>query len=246
MFFDYKESKKRVYDILYSKTKIENKDQIPSNESEFTYENGIKTWVGAMFLDIKDSTLLFKNYDEEKLARILRAYFSEIVSILRNNTNYRQIGIRGDCVYAIYSVTNKDDIKEILSDAILINTFNKMFQKILSNIGYATFEIGIGLGLSKTLIVKTGQKYSGINDNVWIGDSVVDASKLSSQGNRDYFETIVMDDLFFSNVKDFNANNDYKYSHYISSKYSYKTQSTVYQCDMINIDYNDWINGGMK
>ena len=245
MSFDYKESKKRVYDILNSKTKIEHKDQVPSNDKEFTYENGIKTWVGAVFLDIKDSTTLFKNYDDEKLARILRAYFSEIVSILRDNSNYRQIGIRGDCVYAIYSVTNKDDIEEILSDAILVNTFNKMFQKILTNARYVNFQIGIGLGLSETLIVKTGQKHSGINDNVWIGDSVVDASKLSSQGNRDNFETIVMDEVFFNNVKDYNANANYKYSHYISSKYSYKTRSTVYQCEMINIEFNDWINGGM-
>lgn len=244
--FDYYESKKRVYDILNSKTKIENKDYIPSNDSEFTYENGIKAWVGAMFIDIKESSKLFKKYDEEKLARILRAYFSEIVGILKLNNNYRQIGIRGDCVYAIYSVSTKDDLERILSDSILINTFNKMFQKILANSNFVSFEIGIGLGLSETLIVKTGQKFSGINDNVWIGESVVDASKLSGQGNRDGFETIVMNELFFNNIKEFNANSEHKYSHYISSKYSYKSQSTVYQCNMINIDYNKWIDGGMK
>lgn len=244
--FDYYESKKRVYDILNSKTKIENKDCIPSNDSEFTYENGIKAWVGAMFIDIKESSKLFKNYDEEKLARILRAYFSEIVGILKLNNNYRQIGIRGDCAYAIYSVSTKDDLEKILSDSILINTFNKMFQKILVNSNFVSFEIGIGLGLSKTLIVKTGQKFSGINDNVWIGESVVDASKLSSQGNRDGFKTIVMNELFFNNIKEFNANPRHKYSYYISCKYSYKSQSIAYQCDMINVDYSKWIDGGMK
>lgn len=244
--FNYKESKKRVFNILNSKTKIEEKDFIPSNESEFTYENGIKTWVGAMFIDIKDSTTLFKKYDEELLARILRAYFSEIIGILKNNSNYRQIGIRGDCVYAIYSVSEKSDLEIILSDAILISTFNKMFQKILLNAGFTTFEIGIGLGLSETLIIKTGQKNSGINDNVWIGDSVVDASNLSSQGNRDGFKTIVMNELFYSNVKDYSANKNYKYYHYLSAKYSYKTLSTVYQCDMIYVDYNDWIERGMN
>lgn len=244
--FDYYESKKRVYDILNSKTKIKNKDCIPSNDSEFTYENGIKAWVGAMFIDIKESSKLFKKYDEEKLARILRAYFSEIVGILKLNNNYRQIGIRGDCVYAIYSVSTKDDLEKILSDSILINTFNKMFQKILVNSNFASFEIGIGLGLSKTLIVKTGQKFSSINDNVWIGESVVDASKLSGQGNRDGFKTIVMNESFFNNIKEFNANSEHKYSYYISSKYSYKSQSNVYQCDMIDVDYNKWIDGGMK
>ena len=83
-------------------------------------------------------------------------------------------------------------------------------------------------GMKIKLNIENKEILNGINDNVWIGDSVVDASKLSSQGNRDNFETIVMDELFFNNVKDYNTNANYKYSHYISGKYSYKTRSTVY------------------
>lgn len=78
------------------------KTTIPASESEFTYENGIKTWVGALFVDIVNSSRLFQ-YANEDTARIIRSFCSEIISILKDDDNYREIGIRGDCVYCIYT-----------------------------------------------------------------------------------------------------------------------------------------------
>lgn len=244
--YDYKEGKKRINDILNSKTEIKELDSIPKDESQFTYENGIKTWVGALFVDIRDSSTYFKENNSEHVARIMRAFCSEIISILKENDSYRQIGIRGDCVYAIYSVPLKDDIKNVLHDAIMINTFNKMFQNILKKNNLNTFQIGIGLGASKDLIIKAGKKGTGISDNIWIGDAVIDASKLSNQGNKDGFEPIVLDSVFYNNIMDFNANKDYKYSYYFDEKYSYILNKKVYHGNMINISFNDWIDGGMK
>lgn len=246
MDFDYKESKKRIIDILSSKTEIKEVDKIPSDESNFTYENGIRSRVGSIFIDIINSSELFKENNSEKVARIMRAFCSEIIDILRKNDNYRQIGIRGDCIYAIYSITNKSDLHAILDDAILINTFQKMFNKLLDKNSFPTFSIGIGLGASKDLIVKAGKKGTGISDYIWIGSAVVNASKLSSQGNRDSFEPIVMDSTFYSNIKEFKANKDHMYSHYFSKKQSNKLDEYVYHADMINCEYDNWINGGMK
>lgn len=126
---DYEESRKRIEEILNSKTQIEEVDSISNDEDGFTYENGVRTWVGAMFIDIRNSTDYFKENDAEKVARIMRAFTSEIIGILKQNEKYVQIGIRGDCVYAIYSTPKKDDLNNILSDACFINTFQKMFQK---------------------------------------------------------------------------------------------------------------------
>ena len=117
--YDYKEGKKRINDILNSKTEIKELDSIPKDETQFTYENGIKTWVGALFVDIRDSSTYFKENNSEHIARIMRAFCSEIISILNKNDNYRQIGIRGDCVYAIYSAPLQSDLRNILEDAIL-------------------------------------------------------------------------------------------------------------------------------
>jgi len=244
--YDYKGGKKRIIEILHSKTKILVKDTIPVTESEFTYENGIKTWVGALFVDIKNSTDMFSNGNKENLARVMRAFCKEIITILSANSNYRQIGIRGDCVYAIYSTPSREDIRSVLDDAIMISTFQEMLQKILKENQFDTFDIGIGLGASETLIIKAGYKGSGVSDNIWIGDSVVDASKLSSQGNRDSFSTIVMDDTFFSKIKDLKPNSSNTFFKYFSQKYSQKLGKSVYHGDMIYTDFNDWVNGGMK
>ena len=65
--YDYKKSKEAVEKILKSPTKIVEKDSIPASDSGFTYENGIKAWVGALFVDIVDSSKLFQSPNEIQL-----------------------------------------------------------------------------------------------------------------------------------------------------------------------------------
>ena len=127
--YKYKDSKANIINILKSETPIKTQKSIPSDQ-EFTYENGITCYVSAIFVDIKNSSELFKTKDE-KLARLLRAFTSEIITIFQNFSKYSQIGIRGDCVYAIYSTPNIDDLNEIFDIAIYVNTFMKMFNKLL-------------------------------------------------------------------------------------------------------------------
>ena len=244
--YDYKEGRKRINAILNSKTKIKESTSIPKYESEFTYENGISTWVGALFVDIRDSTVYFKENKSEHVARIMRAFCSEKITILNKNDNYRQIGIRGDCIYAIYSAPLQADLINILNDAIMINTFNKMFQKILENNNLKTFKIGIGLGVSKDLIVKAGKKGTGISDNIWIGDAVIDASKLSNQGNKYGFKPIVMDANFYYNIKDYKADEKYQYSHYFEERKSNILYTNVYHGYMVYPGFNDWIDSEMR
>ena len=50
--YEYIKSKDAIEAILNSPTKIVEKENIPASESEFTYSNGIKSWVGALFVDI--------------------------------------------------------------------------------------------------------------------------------------------------------------------------------------------------
>lgn len=234
--FNYEESRKRIEDILNSKTDIKEVDSISNDEDGFTYENGVRTWVGAMFIDIRNSTDYFKENNPEKVARVMRAFTSEIIEILRQNKKHVQIGIRGDCVYAIYSTPTKNDINDIFSDACFINTFQNMFQEILINKDWPTFEIGIGLGASKDLVIKAGRKGSGINDNIWIGNAVVDASKLSSEGNTistdsngkpTKIETIVMNSCFYTNIKNFVNSKNQKFA----TVHSKRLNTIVYSFD---------------
>lgn len=244
--YNFRNSKANIINILRSKTPIETKESIPS-DNEFTYENGIVSWVSAIFVDIKNSSELFASKDE-KLARLLRAFTSEIITIFQESDNYRQIGIRGDCVYGIYSTPQKTDVDDVFNIAVLTNTFLKMFNEILKNEHYTTIGAGIGLGCDEELIIKAGRSGTGINDKIWIGKAVVDASNLSSVAKRHGFDNIAMNSCFYSNIIDIEKKLNPQSQNWIK-KVQYYGQyfyEPFYQCDMVRTDFNDWINGGMK
>lgn len=246
--YEFKDSKANVINILKSKTPIKKMKKIPA-DVEFTYENGIETYVSSIFIDIKNSSKLFHARDE-KLARLLRAFTSEIITILQNNPNYNQIGIRGDCVYGIYSTQIKKDVVEVLDIAITINTFMKMFNELLKQNHYSTIGVGIGLGCDKELIIKAGRSGTGINNKIWIGDAVVDAANLSSIANRNGFKKIAMDTYFYDNIIDIKKKKNDEYAEWITKVDIKNPRNSsgidFYQCSIINCEFDNWIEGGMK
>lgn len=248
MAYDYKESKKRVDDILSSKTLIEKKEKIPSNDSEFTYANGIKTWVGALFVDMVGSSELC-NSPDENTARIFRAFCSEIIAILKDDPNYRQIGIRGDCVYSINTTPYKTDLVDMFNTAVQVNTFMKMYRKLLKKNGYDSIYAGIGLGCSEDLIIKAGQSGSGINDKIWIGKAVVDACKLGDKANRNGINPIAMSPLFYENVHENLEKENPEYKNWIrehkESQYSYYSKVDFYHCNIVNTSFDSWVENNI-
>jgi len=240
--YDYKKSKETIEGILKSPTKIVDKESIPSADEAFTYENGIKTWVGALFVDIVDSSKLFQDANEDT-ARIIRSFCSEIISILKDDSNYREIGIRGDCVYCIYDVRTKDDLAFIFGHAFRLNSFLKMLNKLLVKNGYSAISAGIGLGCDEELIVKAGQNGSGINDKVWIGKAVVDAAHLADVANRNGIHPIAMSPVFYSNIIDILIRQNDKYKVWIEEHLT-TTYGKVdfYHCNVIEGPFDEWID----
>ena len=239
--YNFKDSKSNIVNILKSSTPIEEKHTIPIDE-KFTYSNGITCFVSAIFVDIKNSSELFKTKDE-KLARLLRAFTSEIITIFQDFNKYNQIGIRGDCVYAIYSTPKKTDINEVFNVAVKINSFMKMFNVLLQQNKYPTIGVGIGLGCDKEIVIKAGRTGTGINDKIWIGNAVVDAANLSSVSNRNGYDKIAMNCCFYENIIDFD-DNDKSWFKYV--KCVEKFNGYFYQCNVVNSEFEEWINGGMK
>lgn len=242
--YNYRNSKHKIIEILTSKTPIEKKEKIPA-DAEFTFENGILCWVGAIFIDIENSSKLFKTKDE-KLARLMRAFTSEVITIMQDKSEYSQIGIRGDCVYAIYSAQYQSNLVEIFRIAYRLNTFIKMFNKIIINYGYEEINAGIGLGCDEDLIIKAGRSGTGINDKIWIGKAVVDASNFSSIAGRNYISNIAMSTCFYDNIIDVLKKENSDYVNWIKSKKNYYGSIEYYHCDIIQSDFNRWIDGGMK
>lgn len=245
--YSYLKSKKDINEIFDSKIDIKSEASLPASDSDYTYENGIKTWVSSIFIDIVNSTQYFNNQNisENILARIVRAFISELVKILADIDDYHEIGIRGDSVYAIYKASLKANLIDVFKVAYRVNTFLKMFNRLLAQRNWPLIKAGIGLGCDIDLVIKAGAPRKA-NDKIWIGHAVFDASNLSKIANRNGKQPICMNSLFYLNVIDLLKKENESYLSWITKAYSYDFKGDFYQCDIVQKNFDDWIDGGMK
>ncbi|MCY8549326.1 adenylate cyclase [Bacillus haynesii] len=243
--YDYKERKKKVEEILDGTDAVKEVNRFPRDE-DFTYTNGYKAWAGAIFVDLRDSTSLFKDKEDVNIAKVIRGFTSEIIEILRKDVDndLKEIGIRGDCVYAIYSTRYTTDICDIFDRAVYINTYISMLNELLRERSLPTITAGIGLNASPTLSVKAGRKSSGINNLVWIGQSVPIAAKLSDLGNKDGIGSIVMSGLFYDNINELKRAKDLLIDDF-KSKF-HNDYGFYYHGNIVIKGFSDWIANGMK
>jgi len=243
--YDYRAGKKRITSILNNKLEVLEQNKLPSDD-DFTFDNGYYSWVTGIFVDIRDSSALFTDEDKEKVSKIIRSFTSEIIEILRNDDNLREIGIRGDCVYAVYTTPTKADECELANKTFYINTYMKMLNKLLKGENHPTISVGVGMSTAQELVVKAGRKGTGINNKVWIGDAVTKASNLSSLGNKNGISTLVYSDSSYSNFIDklVERNGD-KAKDWFSKKNDLK-HGTYHHANIIKLDFDEWITDGMK
>ena len=238
--YDYKEGKKRVEEILRNDLEVKENNRLPKS-GELTFENSYFSWVASIFIDIRESSTLFKEGNNNEISKLIKSLTSELIEILRRSDNMREIGIIGDCVYSIYTTPLQQDLKDLYFRACYCNTFIIMLNKLLKRNNLPIFKAGIGLGVSKTLVIKVGRKNAGINNKVWIGDSVVDASNFSSIAHKEGFENIVMSTLFYDNLHPIHK----KVEELFEKKYHYK-YGYCYSGDVIMTEFNNWINNDFK
>lgn len=247
MSYNYRAGRKRVIDIINDTNEISEVDKIPKDQ-EFTYENGYYGWVSSIFVDIRKSTELFAENKKSSTAKIIRSFTSEIIEILRDDDNLREIGIRGDCVYAIFATPQKSDVYELADKAFYINTFLDMLNELLQRKNMKTVQAGIGLAANQDLVIKAGRKQSAINSKVWIGKAVTYASKLSNIANSNKnHNKILMTDCFYNNVIEalVKNNSDKDVKSWFTSYYE-STVGSFYGCNIVKSNFNSWIIGGMK
>lgn len=241
--YNYKDGKSRILQILNNEEKIIKKAGIPKNEDEFTYNNGILAWTSAIFVDIRDSSSLMGNEGSVELAKILKLFVSEVLEILNQEKDLvRELGIRGDCVYGIYSTRTDEQEYKVFELTIIVNTCIIMINKLLKRKGLTTIKVGIGFSCDYEFIVKAGRKGTGENDRIWIGNAVHKASNLSGIMNKDIKEPIGLNPQNISYIKEQlkkenpTKNTDSWLTEFLWKGYKY------YKCSLINHEFNDWIN----
>lgn len=243
--YDYREGKMRINEILNQPEDNSIREKIP-NEKDFHFDNGYYCWITSIFVDIRDSTTLFKG-KKSTVSKVIRCFTSEVIEILNIGSNMKEIGIRGDCVYGVFSTPNKEDIYEVVDKAIYVNTLIKMLNALFEKRGINPLRAGIGVATSQDLVVKAGREGSGINSKVWVGEAVVNASNLSSYGNKNGYsnQSIVISPVTYENMKEiFFKKNGEK----ARSWFTFKIFDNIstYTCELFKTNMDNWVEKEMN
>lgn len=236
MDYDYDEGLKRVIAILGGSITVKQSKFIPQDH-DFTFDNGYRASVIGLFVDIRDSTALFMKQEKDQVARVIRSFTSEIIEILQDENDLRDIGIRGDCVFAVYTTTTPNSMISVSKKAIAVNTYIKMLNVLLNEWEFPTLKIGIGVAASNDLAIKAGRVGSNIEDIVWIGSAVTNASNLSSIGNKDGRGPIVFSKEFYDKVIESLKNEYGPEIVFIKGLYG---GEDIFHGNFIYDEYNDW------
>ena len=87
--YDYRKGKERIEAILDNELTVLEQNELPTDDA-FTFSNGYYSWVTGVFVDIRDSSELFADEDKEKVAKVIRSFTSEVIEILRKDTNFQR------------------------------------------------------------------------------------------------------------------------------------------------------------
>ena len=205
--YDFRASADRIEEILNTPdVSYEEINSVPSRD-KLTFNNGFYVNCSSMFVDIRGSKELAEKYKRSTLARIYRSYISELVAIMRNHTKVCEVSIQGDCVWGVFDTPQKSDIDELFSIAYITSSMVDILNWKLGNKKVDPITVGIGLSYGRALMIKAGHKGSSVNDVVWMGDVVNEASKLCEYGNSSSSDLEIMaSSVIYNNLSKDNQN----------------------------------------
>jgi len=229
--YDHVASFSRVDGILAQpQSDYEEVNELPDRD-RLTYSNGFYANCSALFADIRESSKLPELYRRPALAKLYRAYISEMVAIMNGNERAREVNIVGDCVWAVFNTPLKKHIDGVFSAAAQANSLVKILNYKLIKAGYSKpIGVGIGMAYGRALMIKAGYNGSGIADVVYMGDVVNRAAKLAAQGSSGFgIPAVMIDDVFASNLNEDNQ------------KLVTKDRNRgCYTANVVNSAMNDW------
>lgn len=182
----------RIKEILnQSDINYTEENELP-DRSKLTFKNGFYANCSALFIDIRGSSKLPSKYRRPTIARLYRAYISEVVAILNGTDICREINIVGDGAWAVYNTPKKSNIDDVFSRSAMLMSMVKVLNYELGKKSIEPISVGIGLSYGRALMIKAGYSGSGINDVVYMGDVVNEAAKLAANGSQSYIDKPIM------------------------------------------------------
>lgn len=206
-------------------------NDIPSRD-KLTFTNGFYVNCTALFVDIRWSSKLSDSHTRPVLAKIYRAYISELVAIFNWNDKCREISIHWDSVWWVFETPKKVDVDEVFElagrAASLIDILNFKLKKKW----FEEISIWIWIDYWRVLMIKAWFSWSGINDIVWMWEVVNKAAKLCSYWNRTSSDS----ELMISKVVFNNINATYQWF------MKWNSIRECYNSNILNVAMNNWFN----
>lgn len=232
--YDYSKSSERIMEILDQPAgTFEEVDGLP-DRNKLTFTNGFYGKCSAIFIDIRDSSGLTETHRRPVLAKIYRAFISEMVALLNSDINVREVNIVGDCVWAVYNTTQKPQIDGVFNIAAQANSLIKLLNHHFNKKNISLIKIGIGVDYGRVLMIKAGYSGSGINDVIYMGDVVNRAAHLAHEAGRGWSDPLYVGSDIFVNLNEHNQNL-LKYQHV-------RDLGIIYTGDVMNVYMDEWVN----
>lgn len=205
MEYNYLKSFGRIETIISeSDNSFEELDSIPSRD-KLSLTNGFYVNCSALFVDIRGSSQLPEKHNRPKLAKLYRAYISEVVAVMNGDSQCAEVNIVGDCVSGIFDTPLKKHIDSVFSTAAIVASLVKGLNCKFRKYGIEQISVGIGASWGRALMIKAGYSGSSINDVVWMGQVVNEASKLCSYGKLSWQDKqIMVSSDFYGNLNEDN------------------------------------------
>ncbi|WP_081079405.1 adenylate/guanylate cyclase domain-containing protein [Burkholderia cepacia] len=233
--YNLDESDSRLLEILDAPAgAYEEVDSIP-DRSRLTFANGFYVNCTAIFIDIRDSSKLPALHNTPVLGKIYRAYISECIAVLNCFEECKEIFIAGDCVSGIFNTPYKADINTAFFAAAALNSLIQHLNWRLEQKGYIPIRCGIGISYGRALMLKSGFNGSGLNDVVWMGNVVNEASNLCHQANKGGRRPVQIANGVYNNLTD-------EYKQFAYPVYANLLgETSQYEADTVVIKMRDWL-----
>jgi class 3 adenylate cyclase len=205
------------------------------NKNNLTFTNGYYVDVTVLFIDIRGSKELSIKHTRPVLAKIYRAYISEVISVIKGNPTINQINVEGDGILAVFNTTSKDDVDTVFQTAFALTSLVDILNVKLLRKGYSAINIGIGIDDGESLYIKAGYKGSTINEVVWLGKVVGQTALLCSNANKNGNSRIMVSERVFNCLTEYNKSLLHK-----------NLSNNCYHGDVINIEMNEWVQRNKK
>lgn len=103
-----------------------------------------------------------EKYKRPTLARIYRAYISEVVAVMNRDPDCREINIVGDGVWCVVNTKRKSDIDYLFGTAAMVYSLVKALNCKLRDRGVDPIRVGVGMEYGRALMIKAGYEEAAL------------------------------------------------------------------------------------